>query len=688
MKRKLSIPIAALLCAASLALCAVTARAESDAPTFKLDDPSWTLDFTNAELLAVQEGRRKKPLQTYAFESIEEIAGRPLFGSTFIKVPAGGDSSDPKFVKLGAMDLYLSLWFYPDYWRDKPLILCANSELRTKLRGKPDSEVIPPKGSWHDEKRLSIVELANSPLGEIVSAAHPKKEGDRTNLEKEAMIVYQRIISLRELMNSDESLRFVPHLTDPQATWFSIDQLRASPGEAEQKIISAFENFKSSYKARNRERFSAASLSLRDSLQTLSPSVYPPEGRMKIEVTYNNLHPFQWAWIFYLFTVIATCFAIRLKPREFYVAAFSLYLIGIAFHVVGFALRCYIAGRPPVSNMYESVIWVGFGAVFFGLIFELKTRKRFYMLSGSFAGFLCLVLMDMIPVVMGGANNGTKSSIEALQPVLRDNFWLTIHVLTITLSYAAFMLAWGMGHISLASHLAHPTENVQHRELHDLVYRVLQVGVLLLATGTILGGVWAYYSWGRFWGWDSKETWALIALLTYIVVLHGRFAGFWTNFGLAFGAVFCFLSVVMAWYGVNFVLGSNLHGYGSGVGGLDLVRGLVAADLLYLSIATWQYLLHRYKNPSSPWYGVGAALLLAGGGFVMQRMGVEGSARHGEWLEWMRRLLSHGDIIGTTLYHFAVVAAIWGVPGVVMRWIYRAKHAALPPEEPQPASGE
>ncbi len=117
--------------------------------------------------------------------------------------------------------------------------------------------------------------------------------------------------------------------------------------------------------------------------------------------------------------------------------------------------------------------------------------------------------MDLVPVIIGNSETpGFESQLKPLQPVLRDNFWLTVHVLTITLSYAAFMLAWGMGHIALLSHLTRPDERVEHRELHNLVYRVMQVGVLLLSIGTILGGVWAYYSWGRFWGWDPKETWA------------------------------------------------------------------------------------------------------------------------------------------------------------------------------------
>ena len=189
-------------------------------------------------------------------------------------------------------------------------------------------------------------------------------------------------------------------------------------------------------------------------------------------------------------------------------------------------------------------------------------------------------------------------NIDPLVPVLRNNYWLTIHVLTITLSYAAFALAMGFGHIVLFRYLRESARQaVEDKQMHFWLYRVLQLGVLLLAAGTILGGVWANYSWGRFWGWDPKETWALITLLCYIVVLHGRLAGWWRDFGLAVGSVVCFLSVVMAWYGVNFVLGTGLHSYGFGIGGESYVMTAVALDFIYVTVAAFRYLWRAETQP-------------------------------------------------------------------------------------------
>ena len=153
---------------------------------------------------------------------------------------------------------------------------------------------------------------------------------------------------------------------------------------------------------------------------------------------------------------------------------------------------------------------------------------------------------------------------------------------TITLSYAAFALALGIGHIALGKVIRGKKPEAA---LYNYLYRTLQVGVLLLATGTILGGVWANYSWGRFWDWDPKETWALITLLGYLFVLHGRIAGKWAGFGMAVGAVLAFQGVLMAWYGVNFVLGVGLHSYGFGTGGFGWALLFVAAEIGFVLLA-------------------------------------------------------------------------------------------------------
>jgi ABC-type transport system involved in cytochrome c biogenesis permease subunit len=215
--------------------------------------------------------------------------------------------------------------------------------------------------------------------------------------------------------------------------------------------------------------------------------------------------------------------------------------------------------------------------MFFAIIFEAIYRCRYFFMGAAPVSVVSLILADSLPAVL-------NSAIHPLVPVLRHNFWLSTHVLSITSSYAALGLALGVGHLILILVLLKkPVPAV----LYQYLYRAIQVGVLLIGIGTILGGVWANYSWGRFWDWDPKETWALIAFLSYLAILHGRLAGWWGGFGLAVGSVLGFLSVLMAWYGVNFVLGQGLHSYGFGAGGLEYVTGFVILELAFVAAAVW-----------------------------------------------------------------------------------------------------
>ena len=180
-------------------------------------------------------------------------------------------------------------------------------------------------------------------------------------------------------------------------------------------------------------------------------------------------------------------------------------------------MRIAISGRAPVTNMYESVVYVGLGVALFGALLEIFHRRRYVLTAAAAVATVALILADNCPVAL-------DPSLQPLQPVLRCNFWLVTHVMTITMSYAAFALALGISNITLGYYLCGAEDGTAIESLTAFTYRAMQVGVLLLAAGTILGGVWADYSWGRFWGWDPKEVWALITLLGYLAVLHARYA--------------------------------------------------------------------------------------------------------------------------------------------------------------------
>jgi cytochrome c-type biogenesis protein CcsB len=318
--------------------------------------------------------------------------------------------------------------------------------------------------------------------------------------------------------------------------------------------------------------------------------------KLRAEKIYRDYRPFHWAWILYLVAALVFAASGWLGSVRFPAgdrAGMLLMIAALLLHTGGFALRSFVAGRPPVSNMYESIVWVAFGAVVFALLIYgvQKQRQRILVGVGSVLGAFGLLAADAAPTLM-------DPGLHPLVPVLRSNYWLTVHVLTITLGYAAFALSFGLGNVTLFRILRGVGEHsAEVLNLNQLTYRAMQFGVVLLAAGTLLGGVWADYSWGRFWGWDPKEVWALIALLTYLIVLHGRYAGWVGQFGFAAWTVLCFSSVVMAWYGVNFVLGVGLHSYGFSAGGQGAVGTGLLLQILFVGWVAFQF--RRRLKPSS-----------------------------------------------------------------------------------------
>ncbi len=319
----------------------------------------------------------------------------------------------------------------------------------------------------------------------------------------------------------------------------------------------------------------------------LGTSDYPSQSRMDVELAYNHWKPFRYAWAFMLVATAGMLLHLRSGWRTFYWCGVGAYSLGMVFLLIGFTMCASISGRPPVTNMYESVIYVGSGVAALGIVFGILYRQKYVLTAAAAISMVTLVLADICPVVL-------DSSVEPLVPVLRNNFWLVTHVMTVTLSYAAFALALGIANITLGYYAFRLNSSEVIGALSQFTYKAIQVGVLLFAAGIVLGGIWADYSWGRFWGWDPKEVWALVALLGYLSVLHARISGAVGHRGLAVLSVVCFSLVIVAWYGVNFVLGAGLHSYGFGDGGQGYVYLAIFAQWSFVGVA-----LHRSRPDES-----------------------------------------------------------------------------------------
>lgn len=521
-------------------------------------------DYSELEGLIIQQGGRKKPLLTFARESLLTLAGRSKF-----EISEG--------VKVSPMPFIVSIWLSGRDWSGQPLIRVDHPDLKRTL------------GLEVSEGRFSFRDIVGSPnfqsLYEEVEAVRAGEGAEAfSELQRNFDSVAQRLMHFRALQNG-AAFAVVPHPDEMNGTWVSVpDGANYYSGDdwaaLNRETILLF----AAYHGEPLEKdFVTASRDFRQLQHDLSPTVMPQSGKIQAELIYEHYGFMRYAWI--LAFVSAIVLSLTWMNRSGLIAGWLVGFFALLMLGMGMGFRVYISGRAPVTNMYETVIWVSFGLLLFALIFEWRYKCRYYLVCGAvFAGIL-LILADSLPAIL-------DPNITPLTAVLRDNFWLTTHVLTVTISYASLALAFALGHVVLAKQIIEGPTMKENRYLYAYIYRAMQVGILLLTIGVILGGVWANYSWGRFWGWDPKETWSLIAILCYLFVLHGRLAGWWRGFGNTVGAVLSFMSVIMCWYGVNYILGAGLHSYGFGTGGTRYVVTFVVVELLFVGAALYR----RYQG--------------------------------------------------------------------------------------------
>ena len=244
--------------------------------------------------------------------------------------------------------------------------------------------------------------------------------------------------------------------------------------------------------------------------------------------------------------------------------------VAFSLHTLLLALRIYVLQRPPVANMVETLLYVPWVTVGAGLLL----RGRVIATVGAIA---LLALLQASEMELG---------FTTVQPVLNSQLWLSIHVLMVVGSYGIFLLAALLAHLYLLTGGA---------ALAKRILPAMWLGVALLIGGTLLGGVWAAQSWGRFWDWDPKESWAFISICLYLCWIHAYQFRLIREIGLALGASVGFLAITFTWYGVNYLLGTGLHSYGFGSGGTGFYLLGMGADALFLTGASYR-LLRKLKS--------------------------------------------------------------------------------------------
>lgn len=276
--------------------------------------------------------------------------------------------------------------------------------------------------------------------------------------------------------------------------------------------------------------------------------------RAGAEALFNRVSPFYKSMVMYVAVLLLVGLSWLVWPQALNRSAFWLLVFAFTVHTVGLAARMVIQGRPPVTNLYSSAVFVGWVAVLLGLLLERLYRNGIGSLVSSVVGFLTLIIAHHL------ATQG--DTLEMMRAVLDSNFWLATHVVTITIGYGSTFLAGFLGAIYIIRGVL--TTSLNQRAglaLSKMIYGVVCFSAFFSFVGTILGGIWADQSWGRFWGWDPKENGALMIVLWNALVLHARWGGFAKPRGLAVLAVFGNVVTALSWFGVN-MLGIGLHSYG------------------------------------------------------------------------------------------------------------------------------
>lgn len=493
------------------------------------------------ELMVQDNGGRTKPFNTLTSELLRKISRKNSF--------MGWNSNQ----------VYLGLIFNPEYWKDVRMI---------KVSSKGIKEMIGVEGKYASFNDLVNLEKQEYKLRQFVDAAFNKEPGKRDRFDKDVIAVDERINIFYQILKGGY-LKVFPTPVEPNKSWL----IPAETGKMQDSTVigyvtMAFTNYYNAIiEADKTGDWSKANQSLqgiKDYQLKYGESIMPSETRRKAEIHYINADIFNKLFKYYGivgFIFLIVLFVGIFKPNmnlKIPVIIFSV-ILGVLFliNTYAYGLRWYVSGRAPLSNGYESMIFIAWSVMMIGL--ALVKRSPITLSVASILASIVLMVAHL---------NWMNPEITPLVPVLKS-IWLTIHVSVIVSSYAFLAIGALLGFLNLILMIFKNAKNAKNvdftiRELTIVTKITMIIGLYLLTIGAFLGGVWANESWGRYWGWDPKETWALITIIVYTFVIHSRQIPSLNNsYAFNFMALFGFSSVLMTYFGVNYYL-SGLHSYASG----------------------------------------------------------------------------------------------------------------------------
>jgi ABC-type transport system involved in cytochrome c biogenesis permease subunit len=307
--------------------------------------------------------------------------------------------------------------------------------------------------------------------------------------------------------------------------------------------------------------------------------------KARIESTFNQLQPFYSAMVIYVLIFILACASWLVWPETLGRYAFALLVLTFVIHSAGLITRMYLEGRPPVTNLYSSAVFIGWGSVLLGIFLERFFRNGIGSAAASIIGFITLLIAHHLS--MDG------DTMEMMRAVLDTNGWLATHVVCVTLGYASTFLAGFLALTYIIRGVFTPSlDRRTAGSLSRMVYGIVCFATLFSFVGTILGGIWADQSWGRFWGWDPKENGALLIVLWNAIILHARWGGLVRQRGLMVMAVFGNIVTSWSWFGVN-MLGIGLHSYGFMESAFPWLIIFCASQLAFMAMGLLPFHLWR-----------------------------------------------------------------------------------------------
>ena len=425
---------------------------------------------------------------------------------------------------------------------------------------------------------------------EIKSIIAEKGQNIETYTEAEQALVFLSfsMAQLREKGLRSTTLKLIPATPGDKLVWLSPWNLTLS-GATTPKTVALLEDWQKlaeNYRNKNLENWQKSLTEIVSKTHDFSAGNVRKTA-IELEYHYNKIAPFKIAFAFYVISALLLVSSIFIKSKTIFPAALIGMSSGLFIYMIGLGSRIYILQRPPVSTLYESILFVGVIAVGYTVLAYLRDKKPLWLWTGTTAAILLSLL--------GFSHDTDHDSMIMLTAVLNTNFWLATHVLCITAGYGFCIITSLLAHISLLSMIRNHDIRPES-DLYQKMHTAALLALLFCTTGTVLGGIWADQSWGRFWGWDPKENGALLIVLWLIWIIHGRISGHMSS--LTYTAGIAYLSVILAisWFGVN-LLSIGLHAYGFTDAAAWIFWGFLGIETaLVISVTTYIHLTNKNKR--------------------------------------------------------------------------------------------